>query len=275
MAKRKETLNINNAIIEGIDSIIEKHPRFEGFEEYLSKHIDKKKIRENLQYLGNKVKKLRLNKERKNEYIFKEIADYISSGEAFDKRGKSIILKKGLERKTGLRNYLQFPGLQEMFPFIKFKPKFEGEKYMDKTMEAFNDLYTLFKSGDYARRMPELTESIETLYDFRFLNPAVDLLKEYGMINERKYNFLKKKIYSQAKEAPKKIVEGIEKYVVPQKVAASILGIFGIALIAVSSKITGAVVGVSNETISCIVGVCMIIGSLLLIFKLSKKKIKK
>ncbi len=45
MAKKK-VLNLNDAVSEGIDSIIKEHPRFADFGEYFLKHIDKKKIRE-------------------------------------------------------------------------------------------------------------------------------------------------------------------------------------------------------------------------------------
>ena len=50
---------VDSAIIEGVESIIKEHPRFIDFEEYFLKHIDKKKIRENLHIIcSDNVSKL-------------------------------------------------------------------------------------------------------------------------------------------------------------------------------------------------------------------------
>ena len=255
---------LEQAIVEGIDSIMKEHPRFAGFEEYFLKHIDKKKIRENI----NELKKTKgLKGDRLNLFIYQEIAEYVSSGEAFDEKGKNVILKNSLEGKTDGRNLLQ-----KLFR----KPKFNGEKYLDETMEAFGDLYSLFKTGDYAQRMPELTKSLGTLYDLRFLNPAIDILKENGMIDNKKYNFLKKEVYTKAQESSKNVVGGIEKYFVPQKVAASILGIAGIGLILASSKVTGAVVGIQNNNLAYgIAGVISVAIAVFIFVSSGKKKYKR
>lgn len=256
---------LDSAILEGIDSILKEHPRFAGFEEYFIKHIDKKKIRDNISALKDKTKGMR--GDEIHSFIYQEIADYVSSGEAFDKKGKNVILKNSLEGKTDGRTLLQ-----KLFR----KPKFDGEKYLDETMEAFGDLYSLFKTGDYANRMPELTKSVTTLYDLRFLNPAIDILKENGMIDDKKYSFLKREVYSKAQEASSNVVGGIEKYFVPEKVAASILGIFGISLIAMSSKITGSVIGAQNfDWVSEVAGIILTIIAVLIALALRKKPKKK
>jgi hypothetical protein len=248
---------IEQAIFDGVDSILKEHPRFADFQEYFLKHIDKKKIQDNF----NKLKEKKLS----NKDIYQEIADYVSSGEAFDEKGKKVILKNSLEGKTEGRTLLQR---------IFKKPKFDGEKYLDETMEAFGDLYLLFKTGDYARRMPELAKSMGTLYDLKFLNPAIESLKESGLIDDKKYSFLKREVYSKAQEASKNVVGGIEKYFVPQKVAASILGIFGFLLIAASSKLTGAVIGAQENDYYYIFGILMMIVAGF-IFLSSKIKLKK
>jgi hypothetical protein len=71
------------------------------------------------------------------------------------------------------------------------------------------------------------------------------------------------------------IKSGIEKYFteekIPEKIAASILAIFGIFLVIVSSKITGAAVGISNNVISTVIGGFIFLIALL-IFGLSRKK---
>ncbi|MEK6827611.1 MAG: hypothetical protein AABX99_03965 [Nanoarchaeota archaeon] len=255
---------LEQAILEGVDSILKEHPRFAGFQEYLLKHIDRKKIRDNISALKDKTKGM--SGDEVQSFIYQEIADYVSSGEAFDERGKKIILKNSLEGKTEGRTLLQ-----KLFR----KPKFDGEKYLDETMEAFGDLYSLFKTGNYAQRMPALTKSIETLYDLRFLNPAIDILKQNGMIDDKKYAFLKKEVYSKAQESSKNVVGGIEKYFVPEKIAASILGIFGISLVMMSLKITGAVVGVQNNISSRIIGIGLIVLAVFIFFFPSKKKHKR
>jgi len=254
---------LEEAIREGISSILKEHPRFAGFEEYFLKHIDKKKIRENISALKNKT--TGMSGYKLYSFIYQEIADYVSSGEAFDERGKNVILKNSLEGKTEGRTLLQ-----KLFR----KPKFDGEKYLDETMEAFGDLYSLFKTGDYSTRMPELTKSVETLYDLKFLNPAIDILKENGMIDSKKYSFLKKEVYSRAQEASKNVVGGIEKYFSPQKIAASILGFLGISLFAMSSKITGAVIGARESDYYWIFGILMMIISVFILLSSKNKKHK-
>lgn len=257
---------LEQAVVEGIDSIIKKYPRFTGFEEYFLKHVDRKKIRENIVKLKEEAIKKGLGQEKFISYIYQEIADYVSSGEAFDEKGKSRILKSSLEGKSGGRTLLQ-----KLFR----RREFDGEKYLDESMKAFNDLYLLFKSGDYSERMPELTKSVNTLYDLRFLNPALDILKENGMIDNRKYSSLKKGVYDKAREASKNVVGGIEKYFTAEKVAASILGFFGMSLIAMSTKITGAVIGVQNNISSGVIGISLVILAVFIFLSSSKKKFKK
>ena len=261
---------LEQAILEGVNSILKEHPRFAGFEEYFLKHIDKKRVNGTIEELRKKLQSTGLKGDNLNYQLYNEIADYVSSGEAFDKKGKNVILKNSLEGKTDGRTLLQ-----KLFR----KPKFDGEKYLDETMEAFGDLYSLFKTGDYASRMPELTKSVTTLYDLRFLNPAIDILKENGMIDDKKYSFLKREVYTQAQEASKNVVGGIEKYFTPEKVAASIFGIFGISLIAMSSKLTGAVVGVQDNISSGIIGISLVALSIFIfltsIKKSKRRKIKK
>ena len=260
---------LEQAILEGVNSILKEHPRFAGFEEYFLKHIDRKKIRDNINDLKEKTKGMRGNEMQ--SFIYQEIADYVSSGEAFDEKGKNVILKNSLEGKAGGRTLLQ-----KLFR----KPKFDGEKYLDETMEAFGDLYSLFKTGNYAQRMPALTKSIETLYDLRFLNPAIDILKQNGMIDDKKYNFLKKEVYAKAKESSENVVGGIEKYFTPQKVAASIFAGVGLGILFFSSKVTGAVIGTNERNYYELFGVLlMIIASTIFVLSLKRnskinKKIK-
>lgn len=264
--KRKQDNNyINSAIQEGINSLVKAHPRFSGFQEYLAKHIDTNKIGEKTQQLYNEAESMGYNGDRARQFIAKGIREYIASGEMLDERGKAVILKNSLEEKTGF--------LQRIF---KGKNN-QGEKYLDNTMGAFQDLYSMFNSGNYAERMPELQESISTLYDLQFLDPAIDVLKSYGLMDTKKHKALKEQVYRRANEQSENLVSGIEKRVMysPQQVAASIIGFLGICLIIFNLKITGAVIGTSNFSISGIIGLFILFLSLIFFLKSSKKKIRK
>ena len=265
MAKKdKQTITLlNNAVQSGIELIIKEHPRFANFRDYLIKHIDQKKIQEKFFNLYKRASESGMNEKEASIYVHNNLSNYVASGSVLDEKGKEIILKSGLEEKTGF------------FHKLFYRPKFNRGKYLDNTMEAFNDMYTLFKSGNYSERMSELVESVGTLKDLNFLDPAVDILKSYGLIDNKKHRFLKENIYRRAKEESQKTVKGIENYFVPQKVAALIIGGIGVILIAFNLSITGAVVG-NNFTITKeIIGVFMIIFASLLFLMFLKKSFKK
>jgi hypothetical protein len=253
--------SINSAIEQGIEAIVEEHPKFANFQDYLLKHLDKKKIQEKVYELYEEASAKKMDDKDAKRYIHNEIVDYISSGAVIDEKGKEIILKNSLEERTGF--------LHKLF----HKPKFDGEKYLNNTMEAFNDLYELFKSGDYSQRMPELTKSVVTLHDLNFLDPAVDVLKSYGLIDSKKHQFLKENIYKRVEEESTKVVGGIEKYIIPKKIAASIMGLVGIMLMFSRLNMTGAVIGIdSTNTTIGIIGIFFVLFALLLFVKPSKKK---
>jgi len=154
--------------------------------------------------------------------------------------------------------------------------KLKGEKYLDNVMASFQDLYTLFKNGDYAQRMPELTKAVTTVNDMGFLDPAVDILNSYGLIDDRKYNTLKGSIRKRTKESVETAVKGIGSYAsgqAYQKAAAFILGIFGVVtLLASGTGITGNVIGnLSNSSFSLIGGGFVLVAVIL--FFMSSKNI--
>ncbi len=261
--KNSETNYISNAINLGIKSIIKSHPRFANFQPYLLEHIDEDKLNEKIYNLHAEAQEKKLFGKEAKYFISKNLTEYVASGEIIDEKGKKVILKNSLEEKTGF------------FHRLFHKPEFDGEKYLDNSMEAFQDLYALFKTGDYAKRMPELTESVSTLHDMQFLDPAIDVLKSHGLINDKKYKFLKEKIYSKVGEEYGKVVTGIEKRIVPeayQKVAASVLLAFGAILLITNMEITGAVVGSLKHSVKGIIGISSMILSAVL-FLNSKKKL--
>jgi hypothetical protein len=267
--KNQGDLLYNYSVQKAIREIVRQHPQFEGSEKYLTKSLDKDLLEEKYYKLSQKADEKELDNNAKSIYISKGISNYILNGFAFDEQGRKVILKKGLEEKIevdkeGFWNRL-----------FKKKETIETGKYLNNTIKAFDDLTDLMKSGDYAERMPEVSKAITTLYDLKFLDPATDILKEYGLINEEKHAFLKKNIYNKAQEASKEAVTNIEKYVVPQKIAASIIGFIGVMLMLFNLDITGAVIGGDSTVTIGIVGVFMILFAFLLYLRPFKKSFKK
>lgn len=267
MEKRKKRVNesqiINSAIEEGVNIITEHHPRFKENQEYILRHIDNKKLNTKVKEIYEKVRDKQLSDEKKLEYVHTELTDYVATGSAFDEAGKEIILKNGLEEKAQ----------SGFFKGLFAKRTLGGEKYLDNTIEAFQDLYTLFKTGDYAQRMPEVAEAVTTVHDMGFLDSAITSLKHYGVIDKRNYGALKKSVIKRAKQGAQEVVGGIEKYATYQKAAASVLGIFGIGLLILSGvKMTGAVIGNFSSGITGLIGGFLILISLILFLKSFKKK---
>ncbi|MEK6897923.1 MAG: hypothetical protein AABX28_01035 [Nanoarchaeota archaeon] len=268
---KKQKINpdniINSAIQEGISAIVEHHPRFAEFQSYIAKHIDRKKLRGKINEIYEGIESEDLSDEQKARCVHKEIADYIATGAAFDETGQKVILRKGLEEKAKKEGILNF------FSRRRARQGLEGEKYLDNTLGAFQDLYDLFKSGDYAQRMPELREAVTSLNDMNFLNPALDILRHNNMIDEGRYRSLKKEVMDRTRKESERVSYGIEKYLTPQKLAASIFGIFGIGLLVSSGmKITGNVIGNVNANLpGTLAGIILLVVSLIL-FLTSKKK---
>ena len=121
--------------------------------------------------------------------------------------------------------------------------------------------------------MPELAEAVTTVYRMGFLDPAVDLLRHYGIIDREKYSIIKDNIKEKTEENVRKTISGIEKYTEYKKAAGIVSGISGILLlIASSTKITGGIIGSPSNTITGIIGTGLILLSLILLIKSFKKR---
>lgn len=255
---------INSAIEDGVSAIIEHNPRFD--QEYILEHIDKRRLRGKIKEIYRNIEERgeRLSDEEKIRYIHGELADYIATGAAFDELGKRLILKSGLEEKAQ----------SGFFKGLFARRELKGEKYLDDVVGAFKGLYALFKTGDYAKRMPEVAEDVATVYNMGFLNPAIEVLEHYGLINRRRYDILKKSIRERTKEGVEKAVSGIEKYAGYQRATASIFGVFGILLLFISgTKITGGVISnLFSNSVTSFIGIFLILISLAL-FLINFKKL--
>lgn len=234
---------VNSAITEGIDSIIKDHPRFEGYEAFLMKQVDKKKLNDYLGEAGEELQKklegYENPKDAKKELkdFYDKTAKYIP--EALTEKGKELILRNSSKKDAG-----------RWFFGVNARKLLKGEDYLDKTMGAFSQLYELSKSGDYAQRHPEFVQAVSTVYDMGFFDTAVNVLYQEGKMNKKKYHELKKVITERTKQGEKYVMENLEQTVSPnyKKAAAIILGLIGVGILLSSNSITGNVIGNSTTT---------------------------
>lgn len=256
---------VNNAVDEGIRALVKENPKFASFENYLAKHIDEKALSDKIEYLKLKVaQEPGLTNYQKTEKLSHKISNYVASGGMLDDVGKEKILLGRLEDKA-----------RNGFFRRLFGPKTDGEKYLQKTFETFDDLSALISSGDYYKRMPELAKSLSTLENLKFLNPAIEVLKDGGLISKKEYQKLKGQVQDRLKEGVYVVPKTIESYLVPQKAAAGILTFFGMGLIlATSTGITGNVIRLGDlfsNTGSLIGAGCLLLGIVLFLFSRKSK----
>ncbi len=267
MAKRgkKKGLRVddvfNSAVQEGIYNLTKLRPGVNL--EYISKHINQNAINEKIEEINERT--YDIPEKQKEDYIKKELSEYVASGRMLDDSGKALILREGLEKKVGLLDKIRN---------VFVKPN--SERYLDEVIDSFQDVYLLMKSGDYAQRMPELAEAVTTVNDLGFLRATIDVLKYRGVKGiQNKYTLFKKIIKEGIEESAEKAVGGIGKYIVPQqiqKAVAIILSFIGILFIGFSgNNITGDVIGNLPNTSLEITGVALILFSLILFLTRKRK----
>lgn len=256
---------VDYAIKTGISDFIKRNPEMQGVQNILTKYVDQNTVRTIFGELYGKAKeKGRMSSDEARDFAYSAIREYIGGGELLDTRGKKILIRSELEKK-----------LEEKEKGLMFKifhhNQVRGRKYMNKAMDAFDDLSVLLKTGDYQKRMPEITKAVDTLYDLKFLEPAIEVLKEYNLIGNWKYNSLKRDLYRKAKSEAKTMIGGIESYV---SKAAAIIGFLGILLTIFNLSITGNVIGGDSTVTLGIIGIFMIFFALLLSIRPLKKALK-
>jgi len=272
---------IDYGISQGLEAISERHPLFKYNQEFIVNHIDKKKLKKKRDEIYNYVKER--DGQVNPEYILNELADYVATGAAFDKHGKKVIIDK-IGIKETLEEKAQSSSWWDFFSGTKrnARAELDGINYLDNVTGAVGDLYNLFKTGDYAQRMPELAEAVTTVKDMGFLDPALEILDSYGLMDKNKYNLLKKSIKERTEESMTKVIGGIERYINPQqaeayqKAAAYVFGFLGIGILLASgfgNNITGNVIGnLSNFSTGLIGGGLFLIALVLFFMKFNKKK---
>jgi len=254
---------VNSAVEEGVEGIIEGRPRFSGQEEFLLQHIDKKKIKTYATNIGKQLQNYKDPKKAEKAIgkFYKDLAGYVASGELLDEKGKEIVLRASWERKA-----------RSWFGGGEAKEVLRGEKYLDKVMGSFRDIYRLLKNPDYAQRMPELAKAAATVNDMGFIDAVVNVLYKDGLMDKHKYIFFKKAIRKRAEEGAEYTQQKIQDYIMPQKAAAAILGVLGLATILTTSKITGGAIGASkSDLFGLIAGVLLLVSGIWTWFKKMKQ----
>ena len=247
MAKEEKGIDlvaiVNGAIKEGIGAIVQAHPRFTSQENFLMAHVDKDKLNNYIAGAAEVIKKYEDNPQELQKIVqefYKNTANHVASGELLSERGKELILRKSLKEKAG-----------GWFGSRKARETLEGEKYLDKALGSFMEIYELMKSGDYAKRMPEIAEALGNLYEMGFADATVNVLYQNGGLDKNRYYTLKKAITERAKYSVEiaekelqKHIGGLEK--AAEKAAAAILAILGIGVILKTNTITGNAIGISS-----------------------------
>ena len=228
---------VNSAVQEGVGAISEKHPRFSP--EFLAKYIDPKTLNQYGHEISRQAEKYQEQGRDPKEVIegaYKTLAAKVASGKFFNEKGKEIVLSESWQKRS-----------RKWFGGGKAREVLEGEKYLDDAMRSFRDLYNLMKSGDYAKRMPELTNAIASIYDLGFLGAATNILYQGGQLKEGKYLALKQAI----REKTQRKIGQTQDYMnrtFSQSLAAAFLAIVGVGVLFSTNSITGSVIGGANQT---------------------------
>lgn len=258
---------VNSAIEEGVEDIINNHKRFRNHGNFLLTHIDKSRLKKEANKLYNLAKNKGLSDQEQMKYIHSNLTDYVSSGGAFDDFAQTKILKVGLKQQAK----------KGLFGIIA-RNKLNKEDKFDNILAAGQELYQLFKSGEYSDKLKDVGKAAKVLNDMHYLDNMAEILEEYG-VAEGKYNFMKKQMRSLAEYEHKQIIIGMENYLTQQNMAASILAILGGIFLTFFGMqgITGNVIGNSTifeDFIGVIIGIFLLALAFLLFRKISKKSKK-
>lgn len=268
---------MDTATKHGIELIYQKHPVFQGTDKLLLNHVDFNQLRKKSEEIYSNLLNNNIRGEKAKEYIEKELTDYVESGVFFNEKGNKIIARASFNEK---------PNLLEKIVSI-FKPKSEGEKELNDIMGTIHNLGLLYQSKGYEKSVPQLNEQfkeagkyLQKLGARGFVPAATSILEAYGQIDKRQadswikeYSKIHKYDIKEGKEHIARIKSGIEAYISPQKIAATILGAIGLIQIMFNAKITGAIIGSTETPVSTLIGALTLFLSLLWFFIISKKKL--
>lgn len=243
-----------SGINEGINAFIEAHPRFSRQENFLASYINPQEVNK---YLAQSIETLKDKYGKVDpEKVKDTLAGYVNSGEVFNEKGKEILLSHSWDKKS------------KRWWASEAREIIQGEKYLDKTMSAFRDLYNLVSSEDYAKHNPKLAKAVAGVYNLGFTDAALNVLYENGQLDKTKYATLKRAIVDRAKQGEEYVTREIETSALPQKIAATALAGVGTAIILGTNSITGNVIGATKTSIiPLLIGASMIMVGIWLGFK--------
>lgn len=279
---------IQNAVEQGLSKLLEDNPRFHSMRDYIGNHIDPGKVSSQFTYYVAKAHKLGLtNPAHVYAFVGKKLASYIGNGGALDNVAKEGILRKSL-RSDAKGTSAEIGGWTE-HPILKLEswvkhpiqnlryglPFGRHVQYVDRAASAFKEIYEMFKTGDYAERMPELHAAAEQVDRAGFLDAAVGVLKHYKMLSGAGALMLRERVRGYTKRGVEAGKEAIKKYT-REKTAAATAAIIGIGMFVITGMgLTGNVVGdgVAHPSVLGIsLGVLFIAIALLILAKIGKNR---
>jgi len=267
---------INSAANQGLEDFIGAHPKFMKSRNFLIKHFDHKRLEKREKEIYKEIRGKGWSNEEKLEDIQNKIREYVASGDAFDLLGRGVSMNKGLEEKV------------EEGWWKKLTRNVSGmsrsERIFQDNLQTFEDLLYLAETGEL-NRMPEVLKSVITGSGAGSAYNALNIMKYNEVLSDRDYHHFTRIAKKMVGEEMDKTITGVKKYVTPKvgqealketeykMAAAFILGITGFLIVLLpGTNITGNVIGnLLNNTVSGVVGVLLLIASLILYIKSSKK----
>lgn len=258
-------------------------PGLRNYAVLIMNNIDNEKIYSFTEGIKKELKEKNVPYKQQNKLIYKNIANYVASGNALKDKTIQTLFDKGHGEK------LNQGVLEKLVEF--FKPnKFEGGKYFEKARSAYGDMYDILSQDEVAQsEIPELAKAAKAMKMYGFLDIALKNFKAHGMIDDKMYKTLSQELYKKTAIKSEEGRKGLENYILSKDVkeekeeenkavvnmAASIIGFFGIMLMVFNLTITGNVIGGDSSITSGIVGVFMIFFALLLFVRPLKRSFKK
>src|SRR3989344_3745740 len=121
---------VTQAVIGGIEALVESHPRFRSHQQALLKHIDKEVVGEYVQQLAEKAKEYN-NPREAEAFLYNELAGNAASGKLLDDVGKRLVLRNAWAKDKGRKAL----GRRVAREIVK------GEEYLDSVLSSFRTLY--------------------------------------------------------------------------------------------------------------------------------------
>ncbi|MEK6945483.1 MAG: hypothetical protein AABW63_01695 [Nanoarchaeota archaeon] len=281
---------VDDGVKYGLKGILQNHPDLMHYAGVLGDHIDERKFAAEKNRIFAETNEASRNGKFASEYsmwehVYGEIAKVVASGKVFDKIGTRTILEGGLAE---IINKSFFVG--------GARNETKERTELDDILEANGKILDIMSSKQYdPRKMPELVEAVGTVQRMGVLYEVIEELKEHNLMDEGRYNEMKMAINKTAIDTYDAVRAKLPEYVAgssaekgyetevtdisktskektAHKVAAAILGIFGVGiLIATKTALTGGAIGILPSS-SSFVAVGLIIISLIWLWAAFKRK---